>query len=111
MNEFIVFSIMGIAFFIYSLLCSKKRKVIYTINKSNFVILNDKYFDLQLKVSIINSVIIVIGSCLTQVSQLGSIRSIILFITILIFWIMNFRLRKLAIIKKYAEIKQEFLPN
>jgi hypothetical protein len=106
MNEFIVFSIMGIAFFSYSLLCSKKRKVIYTINKSNFVVLNDRYFDLQLKVSIINSVIIVIGSCLTQVPKLGSIKSIILFITILIFWIMNFRLRRLAIIKKYAQIKK-----
>ncbi|WP_238900159.1 hypothetical protein [Clostridium sp. YIM B02500] len=106
MNEFIVFSIMGIAFFGYSLLCSKKRKVIYTINKLNFVVLNDRYFDLQLKVSIINSVIIVIGSCLTQVPKLDSIKSIILFITILIFWIMNFRLRKLAILKKYAQIKQ-----
>ena len=106
MKEFIVFSIMGIGFFIYSLLCSKKRKVIYAINELDFVVLDDKYFDLQLKTSIINSIIIIIGSCLTQVSQLGSIKSIILFITILIFWIMNFRLKKLAIIKKYAQIKQ-----
>ncbi|NRT91969.1 hypothetical protein [Clostridium beijerinckii] len=49
---------------------------------------------------------LIIGSCLTQVSQSGSIKSFHPFITVLIFWIMNFGLKKLAIIKKYAEIKQ-----
>ncbi|WP_271808932.1 hypothetical protein [Clostridium beijerinckii] len=106
MKEFIVFSIMGIAFFIYSLLCSKKRKVIYAINEFNLVILDDKYFDLQLKTSIINSIIIIIGACLTQVPKLDSIKLVLPFITVLIFWIMNFRLRRLAIIKKYAQIKK-----
>ena len=106
MKEFIVFGIMGIAFFIYSLLCSKKRKVIYAINEFNLVVLDDKYFDLQLKMSIINSIIIIIGASLTQVPQLDSIKLVLPFITVLIFWIMNFRLRKLAILKKYAQIKQ-----
>ncbi|OCA96658.1 hypothetical protein [Clostridium beijerinckii] len=106
MKEFIVFGIMGIAFFIYSLLCSKKRKVIYAINEFNLVVLDDKYFDLQLKMSIINSIIIIIGASLTQVPQLDSIKLVLPFITVLIFWIVNFRLKRLAIIKKYAEIKQ-----
>ncbi|MBE6087801.1 MAG: hypothetical protein E7206_07100 [Clostridium beijerinckii] len=106
MNEFIVFSIMGIAFFSYSLLCSKKRKVIYAINEFNLVVLDDKYFDLQLKMSIINSIIIIIGASLTQVPQLDSIKLVLPFITVLIFWIMNFRLKRLAIIKKYVQIKQ-----
>ena len=102
MNEVIGFSLVGIVFSIYSLLCCKKRKVIYTINKPEFTVLDDRYFDLQLQVSIANSIVLVIGGIAS--SQLVEFKSSILFITILIFSIINYCLKKIAVNKKYAQI-------
>ena len=104
MNEMIGFSLIGITFFIYGLLCCKKRKVIYTINKQEFTVLDDRYFGLQLKVSIVNSIVIVCGGITSQISQSGEGKSSIMFITVLIFWIINYFLKKIAVNKRYAQI-------
>lgn len=104
MKQIIAFSLIGTTFFIYSLLCYKKRKVIYTISEPEFNVLDYRYYNLQLKVSIINSIIIASGGIISQFFQLGEIKSTILFITILIFWIINYSLRKIAVSKKYAQI-------
>jgi hypothetical protein len=104
MNRIMVFSIIGIIFFIYSLLCFKIRKVMCTINKQEFTVLDDRYFDLQLKVSIANSIVLVVGGATSQMFQLGEIKSSILFITVLVFSVINDVLKKIAVNKKYAQI-------
>jgi len=107
MNMIIIFSLVGIIYFIYSLLCYKIRKVIYTINKQEFIVLDDRYFDLQLKVNIINSIVIAVGGAMSQRFQLGEFKSTILFVTVLIFSINNDILKKIAINKKYAQIVKD----
>ena len=104
MNQLIIFSFVGIIFFIYSFLCCKKRKVIYTINEPEFNVLDDRYFDLQLKVSIVNSIVLFIGGI---ASQLLNFKAIPMFISLLIFWIINFYLIKIAVDRKYAQIVKE----
>jgi hypothetical protein len=97
MNRIMVFSIIGIIFF-------KIRKVMCTINKQEFTVLDDRYFDLQLKVSIANSIVLVVGGATSQMFQLGEIKSSILFITVLVFSVINDVLKKIAVNKKYAQI-------
>lgn len=104
MVELITLGLIGVIFLIYSVVYSRKRKVIYTINTPKFIVLDDRYFNLQLKISILNSIILVIGG---SISQFFYNKSTILFGTILIFWIINYCLKWIAINKKYVQIENK----
>ncbi|KJZ92472.1 hypothetical protein ClosIBUN22A_CONTIG169g03521 [Clostridium sp. IBUN22A] len=50
--------IVPIIFIIYNIICYLKRKVIYTINDSSLVIVDDRFFKLQLSLSLLNSLLV-----------------------------------------------------
>lgn len=96
MIELILSITIGVAFFLYSLYCSKKRKVIYTISSPFFNVIDNRYFDLQLIISLLNSVILIMGQI---ISEFLFDEPHILFITILIFWLVNYFLKWIALRK------------
>ena len=90
-------------FFLQNIYCYKKNKVIYAIKSNSFVIIDDKYFSLQLGVSIINSISLIILSINYSYFKISSGYTLCF---LLVFWLFNYMLKGIAILKKYAKINE-----
>lgn len=93
--------IVPILFVIYNIAYYLKKKVIYTIRNKNFVIVNNNYFKVQLLLSCINSIFIFMIVRIWD--KLNSSMYFLLFM--LTFWGINYLIKFIAILKKYAKIE------
>lgn len=94
--------IVPILFVVYNIVYYLKKKVIYTIRNDNFVIINNNYFKVQLLLSCINSIFI---SIIVRIwDKLKSPMYFLLFL--LIYWGINYLIKFIAILKKYAKIEK-----
>lgn len=104
MNAVVILSNFMVAiFFLHNIYCYKKNKVIYAINSNSFVIIDDKYFSLQLGISIINSISLLILSINYSYFKISSGYTLCF---LLVFWLFNYMLKGIAILKKYAKINE-----
>ena len=98
--EKLVFLISGIIipilwFITYNLYCYKKKKVIYTIRKNDIKVIDDRFYALQLSISIFNSI------CLTVIAyNIKSPYMPLLYLSV--FWLINYAIKWISIGKKYA---------
>jgi len=90
--------IVPILFVIYNIVYYFKKKVIYTINDKNFVVINNKFFKIQLCLSCVNSILIAMVVYVWD--KFNSPFSFLLFL--LTFWSINYLIKFIAISKKYA---------
>lgn len=90
--------IMPISFVIYNIAYYFNKKVIYTIKDKNLVIINDKFFKIQLCLSCVNSILIAIIVYVWD--KFNSPFGLLLFL--LTFWGVNYLIKFIAILKKYA---------
>lgn len=88
-------------FVIYNIVCYFSKKVIYSIKCKNLVIINNKFFEIQLCLSCINSILIAI--IVYMWDKFHSPLGYLLFI--LTFWGINYLIKFIAILKKYAKIE------
>lgn len=94
--------ILPIVFVIYNIIYYFNKKVIYTIKKDNFIIINDTFFKFQLFLSCLNAIFV---SMVTYyLDKYNSSVGLLLFI--LIFWGINYLIKFIAILKKYAKIEK-----
>ena len=93
--------IIPILFVIYNIVYYFNKKVIYAIKDKNLVIINNKFFKIQLCLSCINSILIAIVVYVWD--KFHSPFSFLLFI--LTFWGINYLIKFIAILKKYAKIE------
>lgn len=94
--------ILPIVFVIYNIIYYFNKKVIYTIKKDNFIIINDTFFKIQLFLSCLNAIFV---SMVTYyLDKYNSSVGLLLFI--LIFWGINYLIKFIAILKKYAKIEK-----
>lgn len=91
--------IMPISFVIYNIVYYFNKKVIYTIKDMNLVIINDKFFTVQLCLSCLNSILITIVVYVWD--KFDSPFGLLLFL--LTFWGINYLIKFIAILKKYAK--------
>lgn len=94
--------IMPILFVIYNIVYYFKKKVIYTIKDKNFIIIDDKFFKIQLSLSFLNSILVSIVIYASDKYNL----SFCLLLFILIYWGINYLIKFSAILLKYAEIRK-----
>ena len=92
--------IMPILFVIYNMIYYFNKKVIYTIKDKNFIIVNDKFFKMQLFFSCLNAILVSIVIYFWDKYN----SSLCLLFFILIFWGINYLIKFSAILKKYAKI-------
>ncbi|MEA4828316.1 MAG: hypothetical protein VB130_17120 [Clostridium sp.] len=88
-----------LVFLIYNIMCYFKKKVIYTIKSEKFIIINDRFFNIQLLLSCINCILISVIAYLWEkfYFQFG----VILYLGV--FWTINYLIKGIAIFKKYAK--------
>ncbi|BCZ49297.1 hypothetical protein psyc5s11_53640 [Clostridium gelidum] len=98
--------LISIIFFLYSILCYIKKDIFFTIRRDNrFLIINkDKYLKLQLKINLISFTCLMILSFMNRYSKIN-ITYIIYFN--LIFWTFNYILKRITLLKKYAELLEK----
>ncbi|APF21713.1 MULTISPECIES: hypothetical protein [Clostridium] len=94
--------IVPIIFIIYNIICYLKRKVIYTINDSSLVIVDDRFFKLQLSLSLLNSLLVSVVVYIWEKQNLKF--GILLFI--MVYWGINYLIKYIGILKKYAQMKK-----
>ena len=94
--------IVPIIFVIYNIICYLKRKVIYTINDSSLVIVDDRFFKLQLSLSLLNSLLVSVVVYIWEKQNLKF--GILLFI--MVYWGINYLIKYIGILKKYAQMKK-----
>ena len=101
---FLIFIFIGLAmpimFLAYNIFCFKNKKVIYTIKNKNYLIIDDKYYKLQLYFSITNCIFISIFTFLIRNRK----DTIFLWVIIIIFWVINYLL-------KYSALKKGYIKN
>jgi len=90
--------ILPVLFIIYNIIYYFKKKVIYTINTEDFVIVSDDFFKLQLYLSCINAIL---TSILVFVWDKFNSRYTPLSV-ILTFWGINYLIKYISRIKKYV---------
>ncbi|WP_315066873.1 hypothetical protein [uncultured Clostridium sp.] len=88
-----------IVFVIYNIVCYSKKKVIYTMKDKNLVIINDKFFKIQLCLSCVNSIFIAI---IVYMWDKVSYRFKLLLL-LLTFWGINYLIKFIAILKEYEK--------
>lgn len=91
--------IMPILFVIYNIVYYFNKKVIYTIKDMNLVIINNKFFKVQLCLSCLNSVLITIVVYVWD--KFDYPFGLLLFL--ITFWGINYLIKFIAILKKYAK--------
>jgi len=97
---FIICSVIfPISFVIYNIVYYFNKKVIYTIRDKNLVIINNKFFKIQLCLSCVNSILIAI---VVYAWDKFDSRFVFL-IFMLTFWGINYLIKFIAILKKYAK--------
>ncbi|WP_394872837.1 hypothetical protein [Clostridium butyricum] len=94
--------IVPIIFIIYNIICYLKRKVIYTINDSSLVIVDDRFFKLQLSLSLLNSLLVSVVVYIWEKQNLKF--GILLFI--MVYWGINYLIKYIGILKKYVQMKK-----
>ena len=90
-----------ILFVIYNIIYYFNKKVIYTIKNKNLVIINNKFFKIQLCLSCVNSILIAI--VVYAWDKFDSSFSFLFFM--LTFWGINYLIKFIAILKRYAKIE------
>ena len=101
-NVNIMISIIGVIYLSYSLLC--RNKVTFYNQSSRMIILNqEKFLQLQLYFSIINSIFLIIIGLVLTIFNLGIVYT---FASIGIFHIINVLLRIVAKNKSYIQFKK-----
>jgi len=93
--------IMPILFVIYNIVYYFNKKVIYTIKDKNLIVINNKFFKIQLCLSCVNSILISIIVYVWDKSN--SPFSFLIFM--LTFWSINYLIKVIAILKKYVKIE------
>ena len=95
--KFVIFGIIiPILWFItYNIYCYKKKKVIYTIRKNDFKVIDDRFYAIQLSISIFNSI------CLTVIAYNLKLDYMVL-LYLAVFWLINYAIKWISIGKKYA---------
>lgn len=91
--------IVPILFVAYNIVYYFNKKVIYTIKDKNLVVINNKFFKIQLCLSCVNAILITIIVYLWDKFEYQS--GFLLFI--LTFWGINYLIKFIAILKKYAK--------
>lgn len=91
--------IVPILFVIYNIVYYFNKKVIYTIKDKNFVVINNNFFKIQLCLSCVNAILITIIVYLWDKFEYQS--GFLLFI--LTFWGINYLIKFIATLKKYAK--------
>ncbi|MPN17000.1 hypothetical protein SDC9_164349 [bioreactor metagenome] len=86
-------------FLMYNIMCHFKKRIIYTIKSKNFIIINDKFFNIQLLLSFINCILISIIAYLWESLNLQF--GLALYLGV--FWTINYLIKGIAIFKKYAK--------
>lgn len=97
--------LIAIWFIIYNLICYKKRKMIYAINKDRYYILKNDYFKTQLIFGIVNSICLIMFSvyCYAIIKEM----SLYTLGVIIIFGGLNCTLSLYSCKKGYLGIKEE----
>lgn len=93
--------IMPILFIIYNIIYYLKRKVIYTIKDKNFIIIDYRFFKIQLSLSLVNAILV---SIVVYAWDKYNLKFGLLFF-MLIYWGINYSIKYIGILKKYAEIR------
>jgi hypothetical protein len=93
--------IVPISFVIYNTVYYFNKKVIYTIKDKNLVVINNKFFKIQLCLSCVNSILITIVVYVWD--KFNNPFSFLLFM--LTFWGINYLIKFIAILKKYAKME------
>ena len=88
-----------ISFVIINIVYYFNKQVIYTIKDKNLVIINDKFFKIQLCLSCVNSILIAIEVYMQE--KFNYPFGLLLFL--LTFWGINYLIKFIAILKKYAK--------
>ena len=91
--------ILPVLFIIYNVIYYFKKKVIYTIRKEDFIIVNDDFFKIQLFFSCTNAILI---SIIVFVWGKSDSRYISLPV-IAIFWGINYLIKYISRVKRYVE--------
>lgn len=95
--------IMPILFAGYNITYYFKKKVIYTIKDKNFIIIDEKFFELQLYLSFLNAILV---SVLVYFVDKYNFSSGLLFL-MAVYWGINYLIKFGAILKKYAKIDKD----
>jgi len=90
-----------ISFVIINIVYYFNKEVIYTIKDKNLVIINDKFFKIQLCLSCVNSILIAIEVYMQEKFNYPYPFGLLLFL--LTFWGINYLIKFIAILKKYAK--------
>jgi len=90
-----------ISFVIINIVYYFNKEVIYTIKDKNLVIINDKFFKIQLCLSCVNSILIAIEVYMQEKFNYHYPFGLLLFL--LTFWGINYLIKFIAILKKYAK--------
>ena len=100
---FLVIGVLApLIFFIYNVICYFNKKVIYTIKSDKFIVINNTFYSLQLMLSCINCVLLFVLSFLLDYVQELQLNVICY---LLIFWVINYFIKGIAILMKYAKIQ------
>ena len=90
-----------ISFVIINIVYYFNKEVIYTIKDKNLVIINDKFFKIQLCLSCVNSILIAIEVYMQEKFNYPYPFGLLLFL--LTFWGINYLIKVIAILKKYMK--------
>lgn len=103
MVYFLILLIVGLIFYIYTIYCFKKKRVLYTI-QDNLIILEDAHFKLQKKLGLINLIaFILVGFLIFYVKE--GFEGIALILTTIFYWISNYIMKDISIKKGYSIMK------
>ncbi|WP_300381447.1 hypothetical protein [Clostridium sp.] len=103
MTYFLMILISGLWFYVYTIYCFKKKKVLYTI-RENLVILKDKHFRLQKELGLINLISFIIIGVFTFYTK-EEFRIIYITVGICFFWISNYIMKYISMKKGYSIMK------
>ena len=103
MVYFLILLIAGLIFYIYTIYCFKKKRVLYTI-QDNLIILKDTHFKLQKKLGLINLIAFILaGLSIFYVNK--GFEGISLISTTIFYWISNYIMKDISIRKGYSIMK------
>lgn len=103
MVYFFILLICGVVFYIYTIYCFKKKRVLYTI-ENNLIILKDTHFKLQKKVGLVNLIaFILIGISMFFIKE--EYKAIYIPIIVGFYWISNYIMKDISIRRGYSIMK------
>ncbi len=105
---FLLFStgcVTAILFIVYNLICHKNKKSVYMLS-TKYIVINDKYYNIQLLFGIINSFLLLSFYIIWFIFSQNS--PTFLFGTIIIFWGLNYIMEFYSRKKEYISTKKQF---